>query len=256
MKHPIVLIHGLFGNLSEQKIITAFGNAAVYAPDLLGYGQFKQADLSSLTLADQANHIARFIETHQLGAVHLVGHSVGGAVAVLVASLYPHLAASLTSVEGNFTLKDAFWSGQLAKMPLAEVEEIISGYAKDPTAWITKAGVQPSAWATQLATCWLSNQPASTIKAQAKAVVEATEVASYLETVKQIIHNGLAVNLIAGARSVEGWDVPVWAYRLATMKLNLPNTGHLLMAEAPEQFAQVVLMCAKYAESLQNYQTT
>ncbi|WP_428942794.1 alpha/beta fold hydrolase [Xanthomonas oryzae] len=42
--------------------------------------------------------------------VHLVGHSVGGAVSALVCSLYPELVASFTSVEGNFTLKDAFWS--------------------------------------------------------------------------------------------------------------------------------------------------
>ncbi|WP_227744214.1 alpha/beta fold hydrolase [Yersinia kristensenii] len=42
--------------------------------------------------------------------VHVIGHSVGGAVAVLFARRYPEMTRSLTSVEGNFTLSDAFWS--------------------------------------------------------------------------------------------------------------------------------------------------
>jgi pimeloyl-ACP methyl ester carboxylesterase len=41
-------------------------------------------------------------------AVSLVGHSVGGVVAYAFAHRYPECVKSLVSVEGNFTLKDAF----------------------------------------------------------------------------------------------------------------------------------------------------
>ena len=59
--------------------------------------------------------MAAFIAENKLGKVHIVGHSVGGAIASLVALHHQELLASLTTVEGNFTLKDAFWSEELSK---------------------------------------------------------------------------------------------------------------------------------------------
>src|SRR5581483_326742 len=78
-----------------------------------------------------------YAHIHELGydQAHLVGHSVGGAVAVVVASRYPESVASLVDVEGNFTLKDAFWSEQLAKMGRSQAEAVLESYRADPRAW-------------------------------------------------------------------------------------------------------------------------
>lgn len=76
--------------------------------------------------------------------MHLVGHSVGGAVSVVFAALYPERVASITSFEGNFTLKDAFWSAQIAKKDVVEVQSIVDSYKKDIGAWISGADVAPS----------------------------------------------------------------------------------------------------------------
>ncbi|NTJ66061.1 alpha/beta hydrolase [Agrobacterium rhizogenes] len=243
---PIVLVHGLFGSLSDPKILAAFGNADVHAPDLIGYGRNREADTSSLSLLDQARHIAGFISGLDAGKVHLVGHSVGGAVSMLVARHFPELIESLTSVEGNFTLRDAFWSGQIAVKPDEEVASIISGYEADPDAWIAGAGVQINEWTSSLARSWLANQPPSTIKAQAKAVVAATGEATYLEAARGILQSGISVYLIAGRRSAEGWDVPDWANALCTARINIADTGHLTMAESPDAFASAVLTCLSY----------
>ena len=108
MSRPIVLIHGLYGSLNDPKILDAFGKSRVFAPDLLGYGANTDADTDGLSLADQASHVAAFITERNLGPCHVVGHSVGGAVAVLLAREYPQLAETLVSIEGNFTLQDAF----------------------------------------------------------------------------------------------------------------------------------------------------
>ena len=78
---PVVLIHGLFGTLDAPEILAEFGYRNALAPPLLGYGKDAQVDTSTLTLQDQAEHVARFIEVEGIGAVHLIGHSVGGAVA-------------------------------------------------------------------------------------------------------------------------------------------------------------------------------
>ncbi|MGZ9722773.1 alpha/beta fold hydrolase [Rhizobium miluonense] len=243
---PIVLVHGLFGSLNDPEILAAFGSGDVHAPDLIGYGRNREADTSSLVLLDQARHIADFISGLGAGKVHLVGHSVGGAVSVLVARHFPELIESLTSVEGNFTLKDAFWSGQIAVKPNEEVASIISGYGTDPDAWIAGAGVQINEWTSSLARSWLANQPPSTIKAQAKAVVAATGEAAYLDAIRGILQSDVPVYLIAGRRSAEGWDVPDWVNDLCTARLNIADTGHLMMAENPAAFAAAVLTCLSY----------
>ncbi|MFT4184761.1 MAG: alpha/beta hydrolase [Rhizobium sp.] len=243
---PIVLVHGLFGSLSDPKILAAFGNADVHAPDLIGYGRNRDADVSGLSLLDQARHIADFISALGVGKVHLVGHSVGGAVSVLVARHFPELIESLTSVEGNFTLKDAFWSGQIAVKPVEEVAGIIAGYEADADAWIAGAGVQINEWTSALARGWLANQPPSTIKAQAKAVVAVTGEAAYLDAVRAILQSDIPVYLIAGRRSAEGWDVPGWVNGFCTARINIADTGHLMMAESPAVFADAVLTCLSY----------
>jgi len=242
-REPIVLVHGLFGSLSDPTITGAFGGATAYTPDLIGYGTLRELNTSELTLDDQAKRVAEFISKQVGTKVHLVGHSVGGAVSALVAMRHPELVASFTSVEGNFTLKDAFWSGQIAEKPVAEVEAIVADLMANPDDWIAGAGVPLNEWTSALARQWLANQPASTIKAQARAVVAATGKDAYLEGMRRLMASGMPVFLIAGARSSDGWDTPLWANQMCSMRINIPNAGHLMMAEDPHAFAKAVLAC-------------
>lgn len=239
----IVLVHGLFGHLRDRRILAAFGDVEVHAPDLIGYGRHRDADTRGLTLQDQAAHLAGCIRDHADGAVHLVGHSVGGAVCALVCRSHPELVASFTSVEGNFTLEDAFWSRQIATKPDPEVAAIVAGYERDPDAWIAGAGVPLTPWTSALARDWLANQPASTIAAQARAVVAATGRESYLAGFRETMLSGTPVHLVAGARSAGGWHVPDWANRACRTRLEVPGVGHLMMAEDPDLFARTVLAC-------------
>ncbi|TMV84313.1 alpha/beta fold hydrolase [Thioclava sp. BHET1] len=115
---PIVLVHGLFGHQRDPRLLAAFGERPVFAPSLLGYGAYRDAPVAGLILADQVQHLRVFLDGLGVEKVHLVGHSVGGAVAALAAIAMPGRLASLTSVEGNFTLRDAFWSRSIAAKPV------------------------------------------------------------------------------------------------------------------------------------------
>lgn len=92
---PIVLCHGLFGSLSDPTFLEPFKNCTVFTPDLLGYGSNDSADLSSLDLMDQANHVLSFMDGQKIEQANIVGHSVGGAIAVLIANQYPSRVKSL-----------------------------------------------------------------------------------------------------------------------------------------------------------------
>lgn len=244
----IVLVHGLFGSQNDPRILEAFGKNAVFAPDMLGYGEYRHHDMLNLKLSDQADHVANFIDNLNRGPVHLVGHSVGGAIATLVALRNREKLLSLTSVEGNFTLKDAFWSKELSLKTDDEVVQIIQSYADNPRGWFENAGVAPSTWSDQLAQSWLDNQPATTIKAQAAAVVAATEDASYLDGLKELMLSGFPVNLIAGERASTGWDTPLWANQYCHMRANIRGVGHLMMAENPVSYAAAVMACVEHSE--------
>ena len=88
---------------------------------------------------------------------------------------------------------------------------------------------------------WLANQPASTIRAQARAVVAATGEAAFLDDLRVAAKSGLPIHLLAGARSRAGWNVPDWLAHKATTDTVIPGTGHLMMLEQPQLFADAVL---------------
>jgi len=107
--------------------------------------------------------------------------------------------------------------------------------------------VQLSEWSDHLALNWLDNQPPSTIKAQAAAVVAATREASYLNGLQSLMKSGFAVNLIASERASEGWDTLKWASQFCNMRVNIKNVGHLMMAEDPASYAKAVLACISHS---------
>jgi pyruvate dehydrogenase E2 component (dihydrolipoamide acetyltransferase) len=93
----IVLVHGFgadrFSWLANQ---TALGGAgAVYGLDLPGHGQEPLLECSLLEIADS---LARRIEAAGLQGCAIVGHSLGGAVALLLAASRPDLVRALVLI--------------------------------------------------------------------------------------------------------------------------------------------------------------
>lgn len=241
MAAPVLLIHGLFGSLSDPAFLSCFGSTPVLAPDLIGYGAMRGVTLPNWTLEDQADHVAAFVRERTQEPVHVVGHSIGGAVAVLLVHRHPELALSLTSVEGNFTLGDAFWSRKISAQELPEIEAEVAGFRADIAAWVSRSGVAPTSFALQVASAWLDNQPVTTLRTQARAVVAATGVPAYLDAVRGILDGGVPLHLVAGSRARSGWNVPDWIATRAASNVDIPNTGHLMMLEAPQAFADAIL---------------
>jgi pimeloyl-ACP methyl ester carboxylesterase len=237
---PIVFVHGLFGTLEDQCIRAEFPARAVVAPDLLGYGELSETPAGSITLATQVAHLRDVIATRFSGRrVHLVGHSAGGAVACLLAHRHPDLITSVVNVEGNFTLRDAFWSASIARMTPKEAVAMLNSLRADPGAWLTRSGVFPKWHEIAAASKWLSRQPASTVRAMAISVVDTTGKQEYLAAVREVFASH-PVHLVAGERSREGWDTPEWALQRATSLTVMPSVGHLMMLEDPANFGRII----------------
>lgn len=236
---PVVFIHGLIGTFQVPDLISHFPNGAI-APDLLGYGSAADVAANDINLHAQVAHLQEVVAA-RFGseAVHLVGHSVGGAVASLFAHSFPSRVRSLVNVEGNFTLKDAFWTSSVARMPEADAHQMLVGFRQDVAGWLAGDGIRPTPRLLELASRWLHCQPASTVRAMAQSVVQVTGNPDYLFKLRPVFARH-PVHLVAGERSRQGWDVPDWAMRDSASLTIQPNAGHMMMLEDTSAFVSIL----------------
>ena len=98
-EETVVLIHGFGGDLDNWlfNIDALAEKATVYALDLPGHGQStKKLDHPGLASLTQA--FEYFMDKLGLGKAHLVGHSMGGAIAMQMALDHPERVKSLTLI--------------------------------------------------------------------------------------------------------------------------------------------------------------
>jgi pimeloyl-ACP methyl ester carboxylesterase len=193
-----------------------------------------------------AEHVRAEIRAAGFDRAHIAGHSVGGAVAVVLAHHHPEMVLSVIDVEGNFTLKDAFWSAKIAQMHAAEADALLESYREDPAGWLSRNGIEPSAERGAAATLGLRSQPASTVQAMARSVVETTARTQYLDDVREILDRGTPFHLVAGERSRDGWDVPDFVAARASSMTIQPGVGHMMMLENPAEFFGIIARLVAY----------
>jgi esterase len=96
---PVVILHGLLGSARNWTSIAKelAGRHRVFALDLRNHGRSPWA--ATMSFDDMAGDVAAFIERHRLGPVALIGHSLGGKVAMRLALTRPELVARLLVVD-------------------------------------------------------------------------------------------------------------------------------------------------------------
>lgn len=240
---PVVFIHGFIGSLAIDGHAPSLHERATLAPDLLGYGAWRNAPPESISLPAQAEHVHGLIEV-QFGStpVDVVGHSVGGAIAMLLAHAHPQSVRRIVNVEGNFTLADAFWSASVGRMSVQEADAMLDGFRSDPLGWLGGAIPHPTSPMRDVAVAWLAHQPGSTLRAMGQSVVATTGDNDYLAMVRDVFERH-PVHLLAGERSRDGWNVPDWAVEQCAGFHTIMQCGHLMMLEQPDVFAATIECC-------------
>jgi pyruvate dehydrogenase E2 component (dihydrolipoamide acetyltransferase) len=96
---PVVLLHGFGGDLGNWLFNhdALAEKHAVYALDLPGHGESSK-DVGAGNLDELVAVVAAFLETVGIESAHLVGHSLGGAVALALASSAPRRVRSLALI--------------------------------------------------------------------------------------------------------------------------------------------------------------
>jgi pimeloyl-ACP methyl ester carboxylesterase len=96
---PLIILHGLFGSLENWHSVSQklAANFQVFAVDQRNHGRSPHAAEMSYQL--MAEDLKEFVASQQLGAVNLLGHSMGGKTAMLFALTYPALVRKLIIVD-------------------------------------------------------------------------------------------------------------------------------------------------------------
>ena len=124
-RSPILFLHG-FGSTKEdsadivrQKACEGQPFAAFDAP---GCGETRCADLSKVSIAFQADTARAVADQLGFERFHLVGHSMGGLAALMLAHAHPDRVLSFVNIKGNLAPEDCFLSRQIFDYPQSDVE--------------------------------------------------------------------------------------------------------------------------------------
>ena len=117
---PMVFLHG-FGSTKEDYLDVACQHAFTGRPflayDAPGCGETCCDDLASISIPFLVKTAQAVLDHGGIRRFHLVGHSMGGLTALLLAHQEPDRVLSFIDIEGNLAPEDCFLSRQILTHP-------------------------------------------------------------------------------------------------------------------------------------------
>jgi len=126
---PVVFLHGFGSTKEEYADFTTFpglAGRAFVAYDAPGFGASTATDLEQVSIPFLVDVALAVLDDLDIGQFHVVGHSMGGLTALMLAHQAPDRLLSFTDIEGNVAPEDCFLSRQ-----------IVSHGNDDPTKFLT-----------------------------------------------------------------------------------------------------------------------
>ena len=128
---PIVFLHG-FGSTKEDyaDIVrhAAFDDHPFLAYDAPGCGETACADLAIVDIPFLVRTAEAMLERAGIQRFHLVGHSMGGLTALMLAHAHPERVLSFTNIEGNIAPEDCFLSRQIVDHADADANKFFDAF--------------------------------------------------------------------------------------------------------------------------------
>jgi pimeloyl-ACP methyl ester carboxylesterase len=128
---PIVFLHG-FGSTKEDyadiALQPAFAGRPFLAYDAPGCGETCCEDPPQVSIPFLVKTAQTVLRQAGIRRFHLVGHSMGGLTALLLAYQDPGRVLSFVDIEGNLAPEDCFLSRQVLTHPSADAEDFFGDF--------------------------------------------------------------------------------------------------------------------------------
>jgi len=124
----VFFIHGLgcshksFQHAFFCKSLEGFSLMAI---DLIGFGASSKPEDFSYSMEDHAGVCSELLEQLTFGRLHVVCHSMGGAIGLLLSPRVHKKISSFSNIEGNLTADDCAFSRKTKEVSFAEFEKIL-----------------------------------------------------------------------------------------------------------------------------------
>ena len=137
-KTPVLFLHGFGGDLDNWlfNLDAVAAAAPVIALDLPGHGQSDARLPGAATLADLATFVLHFLDDLGVQRVHVVAHSMGGAIAAQMALAAPQRIASLVLIASaglGAEINGGYIDGFVAAATKRELKPVLEQLFADPT---------------------------------------------------------------------------------------------------------------------------
>lgn len=223
----IMFIHGLGCSRDSFEHVwdlSEFQNYSLLSFDLVGYGDSSKYMEFSYSMEEQAELCSLLLNQFQHEKIHIVAHSMGGAIGLLLAERIKDKLASYISVEGNLigddcgivSRKTVGYSFEEFENKLFDKLIMSSRFSKDNSAKL---------WGEMLAKC----DPLAFYKSS-QSLVEWSDSNKLLESF---------INLKVNKRYIYGdknSQMDVLNMLKNIERISISNSGHFVMSDNPSEF--------------------
>ncbi|MEU9889751.1 alpha/beta fold hydrolase [Sphaerisporangium sp. NPDC051011] len=130
---PVVFLHG-FGSTKEDYADfvrqPAFDGRPFLAYDAPGCGETRCANLTKISIPFLVKTAQAVLRAAGIDRFHVVGHSMGGLTALILAHQEPDRILSFVDIEGNVTPEDCFLSRQIATHPATDDQRFFDDFSE------------------------------------------------------------------------------------------------------------------------------
>ncbi|KAJ5457970.1 hypothetical protein N7475_009358 [Penicillium sp. IBT 31633x] len=130
---PILFLHG-FGSskedLADLVIQPSLKHHGFIAYDAPGCGQSSSDTLSATDISFLVATAEAVLAHFKITNFHLMGHSMGGLTALLLANQHPHRVLSFVNIKGNLAPEDCFLSRQIFTFPTDDGDEFLDAFVE------------------------------------------------------------------------------------------------------------------------------
>ncbi len=236
----LILVHGLGCSLEYWNCLFESEDFSAYrliAFDLPGFGLSEKPNCYDYRLSSQAELIAECLQALDIHKFRLVGHSMGGAIAILLAHTLPRQVRHLVTIEPNLEACKAQLSRQIVEYTEAQ---FIQEYER----------FQDTAIATVKS--WFVNFQQANLDEYIDALLKTTAISMYRSAVSLIEttqgntlmrhFQGLTLpkHFFIGEETHKIRPIPQAVQDSDIHTVVVPGAGHMMMVDHPVVFTQTL----------------
>jgi len=225
----LVMLHGLGSSASSW-----FPRAATHPRlkahrailiDLLGFGYSDRPQDYDYSMESQASNVSQLLDHLGLGNCVLIGHSMGGSIAILLADARPDLVSHLVVAEGNLDPGPGFVSGRIVAVP---EPQFVSEKYRQFREQMRVAGYHDYASTVR------ASDPLGLYRSATSLIAERRP--SYRE---RFYRAPMPHTYVFGARTLPDPDEQVLRDEGIDVRI-VPGAGHDMMTDNPDGFANAI----------------